>query len=86
MSNEIPHELGILTNDGWVITLVSDKPITLGDTIVKSIIVQPKEDYAKRLASDPNTPRQLYRLNTQGAVVYDHTPNILVYGCYLWIQ
>jgi hypothetical protein len=71
MSNEIQHELGILTNDGWVITLVADKPITLGDAIVKSIIVQPKEDYAKRLASDPDTPRCLYRLNTRGAVVYE---------------
>lgn len=78
MSNEIQHELGILTHDGWVITLVADKPITLGDAIVKSVIVQPREDFAKRLVSAPDTPRQLYRINKQGAVVYEHGQDIAV--------
>jgi hypothetical protein len=71
MSSEIQHELGILTNDGWVITLVTDKPITLGDAIVKSIIVQPKEDYTRRLASDPDALRTIYKLNTMGEVSYE---------------
>jgi len=71
MGTEVQPELGILTNDGWVITLVADKPITLGNAIVKSIIVQPKEDYAKRLASDPDTPRTIYKLNTSGEVIYE---------------
>jgi hypothetical protein len=71
MIHEIQHELGILTNDGWVITIVADKPITLGDAIVKSVIVQPREDFAKRLAKEPDTPRCLYRINTKGAVVYE---------------
>jgi hypothetical protein len=64
-------ELDILTNDGWVITLVADKPISLGDAILKFIIVQPQEDYAKRLASDPDTPRTTYKLNTRGKVIYE---------------
>ena len=78
MGTEIYPELGILTNDGWVITLVADKSITLGDAVVKSIIVQPKEDYAKRLASDPDTPRCLYRINNQGAVVYEQGQDSVV--------
>jgi hypothetical protein len=36
MNSELNHELGLLTNDGWVITLVTDKLITLGDVIVKT--------------------------------------------------
>jgi hypothetical protein len=71
MNFEIQHELGILTNDGWVITLLTDKEITLGDAIIKSIIVQPKEDWVKRVASDLDTSRHLYRVNTQGEIVYE---------------
>jgi hypothetical protein len=67
------YELGILTNDGWVITLVADKPITLGEAVVKSIIVRPKEDFTRRVESDPTSPRCLYRLNTAGEVVYERT-------------
>ena len=70
MNSEINHELGILTNDGWVITLVADKPITLGDVIVKSIIVQPKEDFIKRVEREPDTPRRPYKINHMGAVIY----------------
>lgn len=66
------YELGIMTNDGWVISLVADKPITLGDAIVKSVIVQPREDYARRLVGNRDTPRCLYRLNAEGVVVYEH--------------
>ena len=78
MNNEIQFELCILTNDGWVITLLADGPITLGDAVVKSIIVQPKENYAKRIADDANTPRSLYRINTKGTVVYERQQDITV--------
>ena len=43
------HELTIMTNDGWVVSLLADQPMTLGDAVVSSIIVQPKEDYDKGL-------------------------------------
>ena len=76
MTNEIQHELGILTNDGWVITLVADRPITLGDAIVKTVIVQPKEDYVKRVESDPDTPRTTYKISTRGEVVYENGGSI----------
>jgi hypothetical protein len=71
MNNEIQFELCILTNDGWIVSLVTDKPIMLGDVIIKSIVVQPKEDYAKRIANDPNTPRSVYRINGEGTAVYE---------------
>jgi hypothetical protein len=71
MLNKIQHELGIITNEGWVITLVADKPITLGDVAIQSIIVQPKEDYVKRVASDPDTPRTTYKIGTRGEVIYE---------------
>jgi sporulation protein YlmC with PRC-barrel domain len=44
------HELCIITNDGWVVTLVSDKPISIGEAQIETIIVQPHEDYTKRVA------------------------------------
>ena len=47
------HELGILTNDGWVVTLVSDQRINIDEAIIETIIVQPREDYAKRIAENP---------------------------------
>lgn len=66
MSDEHQHELAILTNDGWVVTLKSDKQIDLGDAIVKSIIVQPVEDYQKRIDNEPNELRREYRLTRSG--------------------
>jgi len=72
------HELSIITNDGWVITLLADEPMTLGDAVLSSVIVQPKEDYAKRSANDADTPRCLYRINAKGVVVYEHDKNIAV--------
>jgi hypothetical protein len=71
MSNEPLFESGIRTNDGWVITLVSDKEISFGDAIIKSIIVQPQEDYAKRIAENPNERRKLYHINYVGEVIYE---------------
>jgi len=35
------HELNIFTNDGWVVTLVADKPIALSDAVLSSVIVLP---------------------------------------------
>ncbi len=49
---ELQHELNIRTSDGWVVTLVSDKPIDLGDVIVESIIVQPLESHVERIKTD----------------------------------
>ena len=46
------HELNIFTNDGWVVTLVADKPITLSDAVLSSVIVQPKENHESRIAQD----------------------------------
>jgi hypothetical protein len=66
------QELGIITNDGWVVTLVADRPITLGNAIVKSIIVQPKEEYEQGVASDPDAYRTTYKLNTRGELIYTH--------------
>jgi hypothetical protein len=71
MSLETKYELGILTSDGWVVTLASDTPITLGDAVIKTIIVQPKEDFVARTVKEPDTHRSLYRLNTKGEVVYE---------------
>jgi hypothetical protein len=46
------HELNIMTNDGWVVTLVGDKDINPSDLgNVSSIIVQPKADHDARVAS-----------------------------------
>lgn len=44
----VSHELAIHTNDGWVVTLISDKKIDISETILTSIIVQPREDWIKR--------------------------------------
>lgn len=71
MSTEIYPELCIFTNDGWVVTIVADREITLGDAILRSIIVQPKEEYESRVLQSPKTARRVYRLNTSGEVVYD---------------
>ena len=43
------HELNIMTNDGWVVTLISDRRLDLGDAILTSIIVQPKADHDARV-------------------------------------
>ena len=58
------HEFNIFTNDGWVVTLITDKPIDLGDTIMSSIIVQPKRDHDARVpvGVDPDVTRKEYRL------------------------
>jgi hypothetical protein len=53
------HELNIMTNDGWVVSLVSDREITLGDAKLRTIIVQPREDYNKRRAGGDN-PHTVY--------------------------
>ncbi len=65
------HELSILTNDGWVITLLADQPLSFDDAVISSIIVQPKEDYAKGLGQRGfGRQRRMYRLNRRGVVVY----------------
>jgi hypothetical protein len=57
------HELDIITNDGWVVALVSDKPIIIGDVNIRTIIVQPREDFDKRAATDTaGTQRSQYSL------------------------
>lgn len=59
-----PHELCIFTNDGWVVTLVSDKTIDIGDVVISSIIVQPKESHDARISVgvDSAVKRSEYRL------------------------
>lgn len=66
MANERLYTLSIMTNDGWVVTLVADKPMTLGDAIVDSIIVQPYEDYVVGKKIPLSAHRTIYRLNKQG--------------------
>jgi hypothetical protein len=46
------HELNILTNDGWVVTLLSDHAIKLGAVRISSIIVQPRDEYEQRICDD----------------------------------
>jgi hypothetical protein len=70
LSEPIQHELCILTNDGWVISLLADKAMSLGDAVVSSVIVQPREDYDKGLGVRGVRQRRTYRLNVQGRVVY----------------
>ena len=66
------HELCIITKDGWVVSLLADKPMTLGDAVLSSIIVQPKEDYDKGLGQRGfGRQRRVYRLNVQGVVEYE---------------
>lgn len=61
------HELSIVTNDGWVITIVADKPMTLGDALVNSVIVQPQSDYDVRVGnSEFNNIRRVYRISMDG--------------------
>ena len=69
----IQHELCILTNDGWVISLLADKPMTLGDAVLSSVIVQHREDYNKGLGSRGVGIRHrcTYRINVQGQVIYN---------------
>lgn len=57
-------EFNILTNDGWVVTLLSDKPIGLADTAIYSVIVQPIEAHNDRLraGTDSDVIRTEYRL------------------------
>jgi sporulation protein YlmC with PRC-barrel domain len=62
------YELNIFTNDGWVVTLVTDKPVNLGDVRMSTIIVQPKEDHYRRIEQNPNTIRAEYRLKKKWEV------------------
>ena len=56
-------ELNIITNDGWVVTLVTDKPVNLGDVVMSTIIVQPSEEHFKRVTADTeDVTRSQYRL------------------------
>ncbi len=64
------YEMNIITNDGWVVTLITDKPIDFGDAVMSSIIVQPKKDHDSRIAHDPSNPhavvqRSEYRLRME---------------------
>jgi sporulation protein YlmC with PRC-barrel domain len=63
-SERMHYELNILTNDGWVVTLLSDRAIDLGNTVLSSIIVQPKQIHDERVANDPDETvrRSEYRL------------------------
>lgn len=65
------HALSLMTRDGWVITLVADKPMTLGEAIVETIIVQPFDDYKVGMKIPLAAKRTLYRLNTKGEVVIE---------------
>lgn len=65
------HELCIVTNDNWVISLIADREMTLGDAVLSSVIVQPKEDFDRGYGDRPFiTIRKVYRLNRQGVVNY----------------
>lgn len=63
------HELNIMTNDGWVITLVGNKdidPSALG--LLFSIIVQPKANHDARVLAFPeyhDLARREYRLTNE---------------------
>lgn len=66
LEEAMTHELSILTNDGWVVTLVSDKEIAF-NAVISTIIVQPKEDFIERVKKDDDgVSRRFYRLNRQG--------------------
>ena len=65
------HELAIMTNDGWVVTLVSDARIHIGEAILESIIVQPVDEYNrtlnnKRVIDTSDVKREIYRLRPNG--------------------
>jgi len=56
-------EFNIQTNDGWVVSLLSDVEINLHGVQIRSIIVQPKEEFDKRVAADnSNVQRKPYKL------------------------
>jgi hypothetical protein len=57
------HELNIFTNDGWVVTFVADKPITLSDAVLSSVIVQPKENHESRIAQDDENGAGVRRID-----------------------
>lgn len=78
MSENPTYELGIATKDGWVVAIITDKPITLGETRVESIIVQPREDYDKRVANDPDALRILYSRNAEGKTVFNWSNEKLI--------
>lgn len=67
------YELSFITNDGWVVTLVSDKQISIGEAQIESIIVQPKEEYKKRIAAGDGIARQVVGLAC-----------IVIAAVYLW--
>jgi sporulation protein YlmC with PRC-barrel domain len=58
------YELNIMTNDGWVVTLISDKALDLGGAIISHIIVQSKADHDARVpvGGEPGVTRTEYRL------------------------
>lgn len=71
MAESSGHELSIMTKDGWVISLLADQPMTLGDAVLTSVIVQPKEDYDAGLGQRGfGRQRRVYRLNVKGEVEY----------------
>ena len=48
------YEFTIMTNDKWAVTLITDSPVDhcLASVDIQSIIVQPEEDYNKRVVAD----------------------------------
>ena len=50
-------DVSLLTNDGWVVTLVSDKQISIGDAIISSIIVA-REEYTGSAAFAQKPPER----------------------------
>ena len=48
------YEFTIMTNDGWAVTLVTDEAVDhcLGEVGISSVIVQPIEDYNKRVVAE----------------------------------
>ena len=71
MMSESGHELSIMTNDGWVISILADRPILMSDVVISSVIVQPKGDYDRGLGQRGfGRARRVYRLNVRGEVEY----------------
>jgi len=64
------HEICIFTEDGRVVTILADMPITLGHATVKAVLVEPETVFAGRAIAD-NTPRQIYSL----CRIYDSPPS-----------
>ena len=46
------YELSVITAEGWVMTLKSDKQINLGDAIIQSIRIESQDDFKKRLNTE----------------------------------